>query len=351
MTTRLTQDFTSQPPVRIRASLPDNLITLALSGWLMVGIFVDGWAHNTFATRLETFFTPWHAIFYSGFLATALWMLWLTVRGLRAGQRGWYAVPQGYELGIIGIPVFALGGMGDMIWHTVLGIEVGIEALLSPTHLLLFLGAEMLACAPFLAAWREPVGRRAPLGTAWTAVLSLTVALCFASFMHMYMWAVSIPPQGMGYEATSRGLTAVLLTSAILFAPSLLLLRRFRPPAGAFTVMFTVNAALMVVLTTRLGELAPVLLGLVTGLCADALAWRLRPEPLRPLAFRLFAALTPLAMWTLFFLGLARMGELSLSLELWAGVSVMTALGGLGLSCLALPPALPLEAQTASSTD
>jgi hypothetical protein len=38
-------------------------------------MFLDAWAHNNLA-QLETFFTPWHAVLYSGFVALAGWM-WL----------------------------------------------------------------------------------------------------------------------------------------------------------------------------------------------------------------------------------------------------------------------------------
>jgi hypothetical protein len=37
--------------------------------WLMIGLFVDGWAHNNLGEALETSFTPWNAVFYSGFAA------------------------------------------------------------------------------------------------------------------------------------------------------------------------------------------------------------------------------------------------------------------------------------------
>jgi hypothetical protein len=47
----------------------------ALAGWLVGGLFVDGWAHNT-RPRLESFFTPWHGLFYSGFAAAAGWICW-----------------------------------------------------------------------------------------------------------------------------------------------------------------------------------------------------------------------------------------------------------------------------------
>lgn len=55
-----------------RLSAREDLLTVAFAGWLVLGLFVDGWAHNT--DKPETFFTPWHGLFYSGFVATALWM-------------------------------------------------------------------------------------------------------------------------------------------------------------------------------------------------------------------------------------------------------------------------------------
>ena len=42
--------------------------------WLMIGISLDGWAHNHIPA-LETFFTPWHGVLYSGYLAVAAFLL------------------------------------------------------------------------------------------------------------------------------------------------------------------------------------------------------------------------------------------------------------------------------------
>ncbi|MHA0034585.1 hypothetical protein ACXXDK_06500 [Deinococcus sp. PESE-38] len=137
-------------------------MTLLLGTWLLVGMFVDGWAHNQFGETLETFFTPWHALFYSGFLAVAGWCLFLAAQGWQRGLRGLRAFPEGYHLAALGVPVFGLGGIGDLIWHTVFGIEVGIEALLSPTHLMLFMGGVLIVASPLNAVWRSPVPRRAP---------------------------------------------------------------------------------------------------------------------------------------------------------------------------------------------
>jgi len=41
-----------------------------LSAWLVGGAFIDGWAH-THGKVDTTFFTRWHAAFYTGFLAVA----------------------------------------------------------------------------------------------------------------------------------------------------------------------------------------------------------------------------------------------------------------------------------------
>jgi hypothetical protein len=60
---------------RHRASYGEHLVTVAVATWLMIGLFVDGWAHNNLDTSLESFFTPWHALFYSGFAACAGWLL------------------------------------------------------------------------------------------------------------------------------------------------------------------------------------------------------------------------------------------------------------------------------------
>ena len=210
-------------PVRWRATTRQHLMTLLVGFWLMIGIFVDGWAHNHLGGTLETFFTPWHAIFYSGFLATALWIGWLGQQGVRQGRRGLAAFPDGYELGAIGVMVFALGGLCDMIWHTLFGIEVGIDALLSPTHLLLFLGAELLVLSPLVACWRAPTSRRVSGQGVWPAVLSMTAALSFASFMHMYAWALVDLPNAASYDGARSLLTSTLLTGLMLSAPVLLL--------------------------------------------------------------------------------------------------------------------------------
>src|SRR6185503_17437665 len=89
-------------PARPVASYRTNLVMTVLSAWFTIGLFLDAWAHNN-VPDLETFFTPWHGVFYSGALATTAWVAW-TVRGaLRQGADYRSAVPVGYGATVVAI--------------------------------------------------------------------------------------------------------------------------------------------------------------------------------------------------------------------------------------------------------
>ncbi len=135
-----------------------ELIMTLLCGWFAGGVVLDGWAHNHIAS-LETFFTLWHAVLYSGYMATALYLLgtWLRYRDPDASWT--QGVPDGYAPSLTGAVVFAFAGVGDMIWHIVFGIERSVDALLSPTHLLLATGGILMVTGP------APRGMAPPRGT------------------------------------------------------------------------------------------------------------------------------------------------------------------------------------------
>lgn len=335
-------------PVRLRWR--DDAITAALGLWLVAGLFVDGRAHLT-RPQLETFFTPWHALFYSGYAASAAWLGWLRWRAHRAGTR---ALPPGYALGAVGLLVFAAGGLGDLWWHMAFGIEQNRAALLSPLHLLLFLGVTLIVTSPFRAAWLAdgPAADAPSLRGFLPPLLALTAATGAAAFMNGYLWGLDASDPWTerarrAVPATSPlvhdlDLAQVLATTVLLLAPLLLILRRWRPPFGSMTVLLTAVAAPMHDLTgvlLRYPERTASVLA--TGLIADTLVRLVRPWPNRPGAVRLFAATVPLSLWGLHFLAVyLRVGQLWRT-ELWAGVTVMASLSGLALSLLTVPPPTP----------
>ena len=125
------------------SSLRFDWIMVVVSIWWLGGLFIDGWAHSNIP-QLETFFTPWHAVFYSGYLAVAFTLLVQILLNLRQsainaggntpslvrlvreslpGHRWLRAIPIGYELSVLGLVIFGISGIGDLTWHLILGIE------------------------------------------------------------------------------------------------------------------------------------------------------------------------------------------------------------------------------------
>jgi Tol biopolymer transport system component len=132
-------------------SLGFTWAVIGLAGWLLGGVYLDGWAH-IHLPNLETFFTPWHAVLYSGFFALFA-LLTLTAGRNRGRGYAWRRVlPPGYGLSLAGGFIFLVGGVLDLIWHQIFGIEANTEALLSPTHLILATGIALLVTGPVRAA-------------------------------------------------------------------------------------------------------------------------------------------------------------------------------------------------------
>jgi hypothetical protein len=169
----------SEEKARVVSSLRFDWIMVIVSVWWLGGLFIDGWAHSNIP-QLETFFTPWHAVFYSGYLAVAFTLLVQILLNLRqsarsrggsapslvtlvreslSGNRWLRGIPTGYELSVLGLAIFGVSGIGDLTWHLLFGIERSTEALLSPTHLGLALGIGFALSGPLRAAWRRSGGR------------------------------------------------------------------------------------------------------------------------------------------------------------------------------------------------
>jgi hypothetical protein len=94
---------------------------------------------------------------------------------------------------------------------------------------------------------------------------------------------------------------SLMVTNLLLLGPILIMLRRWRIPFGAVTILFTVVAIWLAALDEfRLWEAIPA--AVAGGLAADALVAWLMPWPGRVAAFRLFAALVPLVFWSCYVL-------------------------------------------------
>ncbi len=318
----------------------DWWVTL-FAGWMLVGLYIDGWAHRHIP-NLETFFTPWHGILYSGFFGMAGFLAFAVLRNYAKGRPWQEAVPAGYPLSLVGLAIFLVGGVGDLIWHTIFGIEADLDALLSPTHLLLAVGGVLMGAGPFRAAWHRaertsPHGLFDLLPMLFSLTFGWSVLTFFTQFAHSFVhsWAAgSTPPDGVFFRQALE-LVGILLQSALMMGIVLLAVWRWMLPFGSLTLILTLNAALMSILELRYSVIG---IGLLAGLGGDLLIRWLEPSSHRPLRLRLFAGALPALYYALYFLGLALTTGLWWPIDLWAGAIVMAGIVGWLLSYLLLPP-------------
>ncbi|HEV2014041.1 MAG TPA: hypothetical protein VGR77_09200 [Candidatus Dormibacteraeota bacterium] len=329
--------------IRDQGSIPATRrfewLVVGLCTWLMAGAYLDSWAHRHLA-RLETFFTPWHAVLYSGMLAVLIFLAFTALRNRARGQSPGQVLPAGYGLSLVGCVLFGVGGVIDMFWHLRFGIEVSLAALISPPHLLLMLALGLIVTGPLRAAWRRPESR-AP----FTAVISASLLLSMFTFFDQFdqplvnTWAAAnaAGPDTIRY-LQELGILGIMVQTALLTGVVLYLLSRFTLPFGSITLLAGLNGALLGSLEQHF-ELIPV--AIIGGLTADLIMLWLRPGPERVAALRLASFLGPVGVCSLYllFLGLTR--GIGWPITLWLGSIVVSGAIGVLLSYLAVHPPIP----------
>jgi hypothetical protein len=255
-------------------------------------------------------------------------------------------MPRGHALTLAALGVFAVAALGDLVWHEVLGIEVGLEALLSPTHLLLMASGLVALSAPVRAAWSDQsvaVSFRSFLPVALATTLLTALVAFFLSFYSPFTNNAGGTPfsrfTGQVHDHPSAdvrelqqllGVGSILLMSVVLAAAVAVLLRNWRTPPGTFVLLFS----LLVVLfagTDEFEQPLVVLAGPLAGLAGDLLVRRGVPA-----VFVTSGAVATLwlAFFALYFVQEARVAWAA---EVWAGTTFLSALLAAGIGLLVTP--------------
>lgn len=329
------------------SSIRFDLLATLLAGWFMIGLFVDGHAHAHGQVD-NTFFTPWHALLYSGVLAVGLLMGVTQMRNVSRGYAWTKALPRGYLPSLVGVVLFFIGGGFDFFWHSTFGFEANNEALLSPAHLWLAGAALLFLAGPLRSAWS-----RSQKSAAWfemlPVVLSLTMVLSAFTFFTMYAHPMTQPDVFTGFRPSNDVYAWDVTSIATVFIPAMLLTwitlfatRRWTLPFGALAVMFGINAGLQFYLRSGyIGEHWQVLPGAVAaGLIGDVMLARLKPSAERPLMLRIFAFALPVIYFLIYFGSLLTTSRIWWSIHMWLGVVVIAGVIGGMLSYLMVPPAI-----------
>ncbi len=332
--------------VRVMANRPvggagfDRVVVLA-GCWLGAGAWLDEWAHYR-SSPAETVLTLSHGVLYSGFLAVALVFLGAVWSARARGEPRGGAVPSAYRPAVLGLAIFGTGGALDLAWHLLFGREADLAALVSPAHLLLFLGGGLVVSGPARAAWCGPdVGAESSWSARWPAMLSLVMALSTLTSVTAYANPLARPWAAVGQRTEpadlgqALGLAGVVLYAGLLMGVALLAVWRGLLPVGGLTFLFTGNAVMVV---GPHGEYRFVPAALLSGLVADVLLRRWWPVPARPALWGAFALVVPAILFVLYFLALALTGGIGWPVHLWAGAVALAAVTGWLISCLiALP--------------
>lgn len=345
MTATLTRppDITTPTTSRTLASRRDDTIGALCGLALILGVLTDAWAHTNILSTLDGFFTPWHALLYSGAAATAGWTWWLAFRHRRQDPR-WFLNrwPAGYGIGAIGSVLFGVGGAADMFWHEIFGVEVTLKAVLSPSHVTLTIAILLLVTSQMRSWWASGEGgwrtvtgvTSAALGTiggililvALTGVTTIAPTQAFDPVM-------GSPP----YLAAAQGVQAYLLGSALLLIPFLLVHRRRGAPGLATAIVGSLGLFLLIQREFPM-PLTAAISGMIIGAAVvDVVLFRL--DTVRgmgaarrlPIAGAIFGA----GIWSGHLIGLQIGAGIHWPPELWAGAVVFSAIIGTLLGVLA----------------
>jgi hypothetical protein len=376
---------------RPAATWREDAVTIFLAAYTLVALFWDGLRHNNL-TGVDNFWSPPHIAMYLGLTAVGVWIAIVLLRYQKGlDELDWAAVPRGYGLAFIALPLAALAGPADFIWHEAYGFENQIDSTFSPPHQGLFYAGALLATIAAASAWQKrdivAPSLREHLPTAFS-VTSLIAVMLFVVHQIVPFYgggvaateafqddiagradAFSPGADAVHTEGLARALThygddafpyyffsthasvaGILLFTAALMSGILVVRRRWRIPPGTLTITFSFMAVLWAMLSEfREAELIPALV--LAGVIGDLLLSRLAGETTSPTGrIRLFAALLPLALWSLFFLCIELFqGGLGWEPTLWFGLLVTTAGLGYAVSLLVFPPysGTPVEREAA----
>ncbi|WP_017197941.1 hypothetical protein [Arthrobacter sp. M2012083] len=323
------------------STVAEDLVAAILGLVIVTAVYFDGRAH--ILGLPDSFFTPWHAFLYGGLLLLGTWLLIISraaARRHRLGRVG--RIPGGYGAAVVGAGLFLAGGAVDLLWHQVLGVESGIDALLSPPHLLLFVGGALLLSGPVgasrLRGGPGSIAERVPptLGAVGIAGIAAFALSFLSGFITDFATvAVGHAPEGtdehnVAEALASAGLASYLLTSLIMVVPLVFLVRSRASGLGTVTGVVGLLALLAAVLV-NFRTMGIVLAAVAAAVLVDVLLHFLRRlnASLRVQELVLAAAL-PLLVWPGQLLATNEVKGVQWSAEMLTGITILSALISFG---------------------
>ncbi len=287
------------------STLAFDWLYVSLSLLLTVGIMMDVWSHLTFGPD-QSIFNEYHLLFYGSMSALLVLLSGLLFNNWRAGYPLGIALPQGYGIGLLATILFSIAGVIDLTGHALFGFESDVEALTSPTHLLLFITWFLILFAPVQATR----ARIAATGQPASFVQSLPMMLaygCMMACVHIPLM-IYFPLGGTqpmmlqmhrpdnDFYGLVMGISGTFLQTAVLLGFALWLVREFKLPRFSFTVAFGFYGLFLTLLQDWQ---MPWLMFGGFGLMLDLLYALLTPDATRRMRYVTFALLGTIILWVI----------------------------------------------------
>jgi hypothetical protein len=271
-----------------------------------------------------------------------LWLLYVIRSHQKPGVSWRTTMPVGYGFRAAGVGIFGVGAIADLIWHSVFGIEVSIEALLSPSHLLLLSGGLLMAIGPIVSTLARESEQRSTWSSMGPVVGTVAFIVSLMQFFVMYLspfdnWVLTkdqdryaFSEGGRWFQETViiRNVAHLLIFTMFMVLPVLWLVRNVKLPRGSFLVVWFLPCVLQSLLDSFASPQR--LIGaFVAALLAEALWPKLSArfsalDHVAPLAL-LMAAMS-FVTWIGLLLSLRANDTLAWQPELWFGVPTFAAL-------------------------
>ena len=223
--------------------------------WFFSGAWIDSSAHIYLIDDIETFFTPWHGVLYSGYIFSVLVVMFIknTMKDYK------------FDIGVLGAVVFGIGGASDAIWHTLLGIETGVEPLITPSHLMLFLGAFLMLDYIFTS---RPLKETLDNASIFSAATSYGLVLFITLFINPFLNIWTFIQRNDELAAGSVILQAMLASFIFIY------IIRFKVSPKQMSSIYLI-AFIYISINTSLGELDRTVLICISGLIMSVLIYQI----------------------------------------------------------------------------
>ncbi len=294
-----------KPPLDRRFDWLVACASYLLSG----GILIDAWSH--YHETIETFFTPSHAVIYGAFAILFGTFGWKVLSNKMHGYAWNDCLPHAYRWSALGIGIFFIGGLGDMAWHAIMGIEQGIDVLLSPTHMTIGLAILLIISGPIRSNMENRPSESSFINQlpAWISLAAILSVFHFATQFAMQPGAdAANAPLGfhgfspdlltlltLGFYKQGFGLVIMMLQALLMSAISLLAVTNLPRFPGMLTIILVLGniQAGAMLSNGPVFFVTIAVMSVVAGIVGDVYVWRFDPSTIRVGALRVFGGLVP----------------------------------------------------------